>query len=254
MPDTSPIIEFDPAREALVNPDPPLPPADFPTRGVLCFFHEILSVQESEGRLRRIASQTWEDGEHVWYAIDHHGQQLAVAHPGLGAPLAGAVLEHTIAYGCRRIIACGGSGVLEGDLEVGQIILPTSAVRDEGTSYHYLAPGVQAEPHPRALQALRRTLEARSLPYRMGPTWTTDGLYRETPKRIARRRAAGCLTVEMEAAAFFAIARYRGAELAQIVYAGDDVSGLKWDRRGWQLRSEVRSQLLMIALDACLLL
>jgi len=55
-------------------------------------------------------------------------------------------------------------------------------------------------------------------------------------------------------AAFFAIARYRGAELAQIVYAGDDVSGLKWDRRGWQLRSEVRSQLLMIALDACLLL
>ncbi len=88
----------------------------------------------------------------------------------------------------------------------------------------------------------------------MGPTWTTDGLYRETPARIARRRAAGCLTVEMEAAALFAIARFRGVELAQIVYAGDDVSGAKWDRRGWQLRSEVRSQQLMIALDACLLL
>ena len=73
MPDTPPLMEFDPAREALVDPTPPFPPPDFPTRGVLCFFHDILSAQESAGRLRRIASQTWEDGEHVWYAIDHHG-------------------------------------------------------------------------------------------------------------------------------------------------------------------------------------
>lgn len=254
MPDTSPITEFDPTREALVNPAPPSPPLRFPARGVLCFLRETLAAFESEGRLTRVASQMWEDGEHVWYAMEHHGQQLAVAHPGLGAPLAGAVLEHTIAYGCRTIIACGGSGVLEGGLGVGQIILPTSAVRDEGTSYHYLAAGQQAEPHPRALQALRRTLEARGLPYREGPTWTTDGLYRETPARIARRRAAGCLTVEMEVAAFFAIARFRGAELAQILYAGDDVSGPKWERRAWQSRSDVRRQLLMLALDACLLL
>jgi uridine phosphorylase len=82
----------------------------------------------------------------------------------------------------------------------------------------------------------------------VGKTWTTDAIYRETPDRIARRRAEGCVTVEMEAAAFFAVARFRGVTFAQLLYAGDDVSGETWEHRRWQ-RSPSRQLTFELALE-----
>ena len=95
-------------------------------------------------------------------------------------------------------------------------------------------------------------LDERGIGYLAGKTWTTDGLYRETPDRVARRRAEGCLTVEMECSAFCAVARFRGATFGQILYGGDDVSGLEWDRRGWDRQTGVRRRLLHLAAEACL--
>ena len=63
------------------------------------------------------------------------------------------------------------------------------------------------------------------MPFVTGKTWTTDGLYRETRGKVDRRVAEGCLTVEMEAAAFFAVAAFRGVSFGQLLYAGDDLSG-----------------------------
>ena len=71
------------------------------------------------------------------------------------------------------------------------------------------------------------------MPYVQGKTWTTDGFYRETPAKVPLRRAEGCLTVEMEAAAFFAVAQFRGVQFGQMLYGGDDVSGAEWDHRDW---------------------
>ena len=70
------------------------------------------------------------------------------------------------------------------------------------------------------------------MPFATGLTWTTDGLFRETPAKVAARRAEGCLTVEMEAAALFAVAQYRGITIGQLLYAADDLSGDEWDHRG----------------------
>ena len=66
------------------------------------------------------------------------------------------------------------------------------------------------------MEAIRSVLDERGIGYLAGKTWTTDGLYRETPGRVARRRAEGCLTVEMECSAFCAVARFRGATFGQI--------------------------------------
>ena len=85
-----------------------------------------------------------------------------------------------------------------------------------------------------------------------GKTWTTDAPYRETPVKIAARRAEGSLTVEMEAASLFAVAQYRQVVLGQILYGGDDLSGEAWDRRGWQSHKAVRENLFWLAADACL--
>ena len=93
---------------------------------------------------------------------------------------------------------------------------------------------------------------ARHVPYVLGKTWTTDAIFRETPAKVQLRRSEGCLTVEMEAAAFFAVAQFRGVIFAQMLYGGDDVSGAEWDARGWNKRISVRERLFWLAAEACL--
>jgi hypothetical protein len=102
------------------------------------------------------------------------------------------------------------------------------------------------------LDLARRKLEDHHVPYVTGKTWTTDGLYRETRGKLERRVAEGCLTVEMEAAAFFAVAAFRGATFGQLLYAGDDLSGDAWDNRGWDSHASGRELLFRIAAEACL--
>lgn len=81
-------------------------------------------------------------------------------------------------------------------------------------------------------------------PFTTGKTWTTDAKYRETPDMIELRRNEGCITVEMEAAAFFAVSQYYGIPLAQLLYAGDDVSGEVWDSRNWNTQKNIRDNLI----------
>lgn len=95
-------------------------------------------------------------------------------------------------------------------------------------------------------------LERHKVPYITGKTWTTDGFFRETPGKVELRRSEGCLTVEMEATAFFAVAHFRGVTLGQVIYGGDDVGGEEWDSRDWIDRSSGREKLFWIAAEACL--
>ena len=75
------------------------------------------------------------------------------------------------------------------DVALGHVIVPTAAIRDEGTSYHYLPPGREVEPTREAVDAIVATLERHHVPHVTGKTWTTDGLYRETRGKIERRVA-----------------------------------------------------------------
>lgn len=246
-----PILEFDPAREAVIHPSNVVAPADVPARCVVCFFREVLVGLEQGGQARRVACFRSEIGEIPVYAVDMDGEPVATFQPGVGASLSAALLEQAIALGCRKFIACGGAGVLRRDIAAGHLVVPTSAVRDEGTSYHYLPPGREVSASPEAVAAVERVLQRRGVPYLTGKTWTTDAPYRETRDKVRMRRAEGCLTVEMEAAAFFAVAQFRGVPFAQILYGGDDVSGAEWDSRGWHRRTTVRENLFWLAAEAC---
>lgn len=245
-----PILEFDPAAQALMEPSKLLKSVDIAECCVLCFFQDVISQLVEEGA-KQVACLRSEVGDHPIYELMVEGKRLAVAHPGVGAPLAAGLLEETIALGCRRFIACGGAGVLEGDIAVGHLLIPTSAVRDEGTSYHYMPPSREVEADPLAVAAIEQTLKSEGVHYALAKTWTTDAFYRETPDKIRRRREEGCVTVEMEAAAFFAVARFRNVRLGQILYGGDDCSGATWDSRHWQSRKEIRRRVFDLAAMAC---
>ena len=83
-------------------------------------------------------------------------------------------------------------------------------------------------------------------------TWTTDAPYRETPEKVKLRKAEGCLTVEMETAAFLSIAQFRDVRFGQLLYGGDDVSGSNWCARQWQRKKGVREKLFRLAVDICI--
>src|SRR6185369_5697474 len=176
-------------------------------------------------------------------------RKISVMHPGVGAPLAGGFMDEAIAMGGRKFIACGGAGVLRKDVALGHLIAPTSAIRDEGLSYHYLKPSREVGPHPRALAAVKKILQKRGYAYLTGKTWTTDGLYRETVSKINLRKKEGCLSVEMESAAFFAVAKFRKVQCAQILYGGDDLSGEHHDTRGWHEQADIREKVFWLAAE-----
>ena len=249
---SAPILEHDPTTEAVIEPTRKHAAAVLPERCVLCFFHDAIATLVADGSAAKATDLRSEMGPLPVYEFVETGRCLALAHPGLGAPMGAAFMEELIALGCRHFVACGGAGVLRGDIAVGHLVIPTAAVREEGTSYHYFPPSREMTPSPAAVTAIRSVLDDAGVAYRAGKTWSTDGLYRETPDKVARRRAEGCLTVEMECSALCAVARFRGVTFGQILYGGDDVSGLEWDRRDWDRQVAVRARLLRLAAQACL--
>ena len=247
-----PILDFDPAREAILEPRAPADRPPLPPRAVLCFFQEVLEALRLEGRLEQIGALRSEIGQHPIYCLTTPGGPLTVMHPMVGAPLAAATLEELVVRGVNKVIACGGCGVLRPEIAAGHPVILTGAVRDEGTSYHYLPPGREAQPDPAATAALEAACQALGIDYRLGKSWTTDAIYRETAARRALRLEEGCDVVEMEAAAFFAVAQWRGVALGQIVYGGDLVVPEGWDSRAWDRRTSDRRLMFDIAVEAAL--
>jgi uridine phosphorylase len=248
-----PILEFDIDPRGVIDPQKLIAPhPEMPDCCVLCFFLEAIEELRTAGKLTEITELRSEMGKNPVHRFKDSSRACAIAHPGVGAPLAAGFLEEIIALGARKIIVCGGAGSLKSGHEVGKLLVPTAAIRDEGTSYHYLPPAREVEPTAKALEALQATLAERSLPYVTTKTWTTDAFYRETKQKIARRREEGCHCVEMEASALFAVARFRSVELAGIFYAGDDLTGEAWDSRNWHTKPDIRRNLLEVAVAACL--
>jgi len=249
-----PLSEHDDSPRAFIEPTEHIARRDVPEACVITFFGDVAERLMGRRGARVLSENRWEDGPHPLLEIEHEGQRLAVLRSGVGAPLAGALLEETIAMGCTHFVVCGGAGTLHRDLTLGHLVVLSSAIRDEGTSFHYLPPARHIDFDPGARQVLQDALEERGAPYVVGKTWTTDAPYRETPRKIATRRDEGCLTVEMEASALAAVAAFRGVPLAQVVYCGDDLAGESWDHRSWQSLSDVREDLFDLAATAALAL
>lgn len=249
-----PLTEHDAARHAFIEPSETIARRDVPKACVITFFGDVVDRLIEHRGARVLVENRWEDGPHPLLEVDHAGERLAVLRSGVGAPLAGALLEEVIAMGCRFFVVCGGAGALRSDLALGHFVVVSSAIRDEGTSYHYLPAARSIQLDEAARGVLEDVLRANDAPFVVGQTWTTDAPYRETPGKIAQRREEGCLTVEMEAAALAAVAAFRGVPLAQVVYCGDDLAGDSWDERSWQSLSDVRDGLFDLAASAAIAL
>jgi uridine phosphorylase len=221
---------------------------------VVTFFREVLEAMEKEGRIKVVKYLNCETMDVPIYEMEYERKKVHLFLGYLGSAGSAAFLEELIAYGFNRFMVCGGAGVLRRDIAVGHLIVPVSAVRDEGVSYHYLAPSREVGCNPEVVGKIEEEFIRSGVEYIKATTWTTDAFYRETEKKVELRKSEGCVTVEMEAAAFFAVAKFRNVKLGQILYGGDDLSAVTWDGRGWHDRTEIRRNLVDIAIRICLLL
>lgn len=215
----------------------------------MCFFPRVLASLTTLAGVQILPRLTSPIGPDPIYIIEQQHKRIAVCAVGFGAPLAAIALEELIALGSTDFIVCGGAGSLTDSSKLGQIVLVTEALRDEGLSHHYLDPSLTVKTDTSILASARSSLEALNISYRAGPSWTTDALYRETPARIKRRKEQGCLTVEMEAAALLAVAQYRKVRLVPLLCCGDDLSGEAWDFRQWTSEHGMQEKLFWLSVE-----
>jgi len=171
----------------------------------------------------------WIYGERQPFCVGKFGDtQIGLGLFWIGAPAAVMTLEELIACGGRIIFEVGASGGLQGFLEPGDIIVVTEAVRDEGTSYHYLPPEIRVESSARLREKLIRHLKQKKIGCLVGPVWSTDGVYRETRAKFRKFRDQGVLAVNMETSAIFSLAKYRAVEAASAQVISDVLKETGW--------------------------
>jgi uridine phosphorylase len=155
---------------------------------------------------------------------------LVLKVPGFGAPTAVMTLEELVAFGIKKFVNLGAAGGLQQNMHIGDIVICERAMRDEGTSRHYVPVEKYALACPALTEKLCAAFERKGIQYSKGTSWTTDAPYRETIEELRQYRADGVATVEMEASALFAVGAYRGVSVSAMFAISDILSEADWDQ------------------------
>jgi uridine phosphorylase len=180
-----------------------LPRMKVPAGCLLDFDGELVDYLLSTGRAA--AETAWPCFHTRLFRWRANGAEYGVIGGTIGAPFAVLVAEELFALGCEAVVSLSSAGLIAHGVKPPLFLLIERALRDEGTSHHYLSPGHYAEAKPALIATVSRKLVEASVPILTGSSWTTDAPFRETKKLIASRRAEGIVSVEMEAAALLAL-------------------------------------------------
>lgn len=145
-----------------------------------------------------------------------------------GAPLAAVTVEELSSLGTSSFLMLGTAGSINGRAHFNDIVSCSRALRDEGTSYHYLKPSTFTRPYGNLRSELESRVKSSGIKMLKGPTWTTDAPYMETPEEVAEFVKHGIFTVEMEAAAVFAVSNVRKVSSAAVFAISDELHGGQW--------------------------
>lgn len=238
-----PILEFDDNRDAKINPVTFVDTLFDCNKMVITFFPEVMDKLIAEGK---IVLEKTIGGENIVLVYRFVDSDVLITLGAVGCPSCAGNLDLFNAMGVEKVMFCGGGGVLDKNIQVGQLLVVEGAIRDEGFSYHYFEPSKYIYTDEKVTEKIVQYLSANSISYLKGITWTTDAIFRETADRIARRKEEGAKIVEMEQAGCIAVSRYRGFDYGALIYGGDDVSQEEWSNRGWRSREGIRYDLVML--------
>ncbi len=217
-------------KDAFINPcDVVKEAAGFPQVCITTFSEITVKGFLEQHPAREIAVLRTENGGVPVYEITYKGKKFGLFISRVGAPACAVGLEEVIALGAKKIVQFGSCGVLDKASVGSRVIIPSSAVRDEGTSYHYIPGQEEIDADSQSVGTAARCMEQHQIPYIIGKVWTTDAVYRETRQAVKERKAQGCLAVEMECAASLAVARFRNIPILQFFYGTDSLETDQWD-------------------------
>ncbi|HJW49491.1 MAG TPA: nucleoside phosphorylase [Candidatus Limnocylindria bacterium] len=198
--------------------------AHAPEGVVLCLYRGVMKRFGWKYRARRIG------GFQADVYITKRGERRVgvVGNFGIGAPAATNLAEELIAWGAKRLVILSLAGGIQPDLAPGSLVVCDRAIRDEGTSYHYLAPARDVAASDELVARISKALDARGLEHVIGATWSTDAPYRETREEATSYQHEGVKAVDMESAGVFAAAQVRGVSAASVLIVGDSLAGPRW--------------------------
>jgi len=198
--------------------------SDAPTGVVICLYTGLMRRIGWRYRTKRVRGLRGD-----LHLMERTSRRVGVlGGVGIGAPAIVNAAEELLAWGTKRLVILSLAGGVRAGLAAGSVVVCDRAIRDEGTSYHYLPPSRDVRGSAALAQALSASLVARGLEHVTGATWSTDAPYRETKEEAEQFASEGIATVDMESAGLFAAAQVRGADAASLLLVGDSLAGPDW--------------------------
>ena len=196
----------------------------------------VAVVSWAPGPIKRMAQEVGAQPSKHWptqkryplYTGEMEGVRVSFVHLTVGAPVTVAQMEQMIACGTRVFLGLGWAGSLNPIAPVGSLVVPTTCIREEGTSHHYLAKDTVVQADPYLVAILKHAALDKGMLVNSGPHWTTDAIYREGEEKIEAYREYGVLGVDMETSAMFALGKVYNVAVGNILVVSDSLWG-KWD-------------------------
>jgi len=246
--------DYDCDPKAVINPEDIYKKIDnFPEIVVSCFSRSIIEKYRTlyNGELIFITEN--DNNTQPAYKITYKGKEIVLFMMRNGSSSVGNV-EELFAYGMKKLIIFGSCGVLDKKLKTSEIIVPTAAIRDEGVSYHYIEPNDEIVICNKNSEILEKVLNEHGYKYYKGKTWTISTMFRETERKVEKRKNVGCIAVEQECASLAAVCQFRKVSFLPFFYITDNLDSDNWERGilGKEFDMTEIEKVMLIALEAAI--
>ena len=242
-----PILEYDSSSLEVIKPNHENLDIKLPKKAAFLFLGDTVDSYALTSNAKKIAEFISITKVFPIYEIDYKNEKICIVAAPAGASASVQLLDWLIGYGVETVIAIGSCGALV-DIPENTFIIPTRALRDEGTSYHYLPAERYVTIDENVVKSIENTFSSKNIPYIECMTWTTDGFFRETMELVEYRREEGCAVVEMECSALAACAKFRNIRFGEVFYTADTLANTElYDERDWGKKS--LNKALMLCLD-----
>ena len=239
-----PLLEYDNASPEVISADHEWTAGQLPEKCLFAFLGDVVHDYANQHGAEVVETIVTVSRDVKVYVSTSHGEKICLVQSPTGSASSTQVMDILVTCGCKKIIAVGSCGVLK-EIQENAFLVPTKALRAEGTSYHYLPASRYIELDKEPISIIEETFKKDGLPFETCTTWSTDGFFRETKDMVEYRLQEGCSVVEMECSALAACCRKRGAQFGQFLFTADSLANVhEYDERDFGKDSHEKALLL----------
>ena len=239
-----PILEYDTSSKEVISPTHDCPDLKLPEKCLFTFLGDVVHEYAEKNCADVVEEMINVSHTTKIYVLREKNEDICLVQSQIGAPAASQVMDVLVSCGCKKVIAVGSCGVLA-DIPENAFLVPTKALRAEGTSYHYLPASRYIELDEEPASVIENTFIKHELPFVTCTTWTTDAFFRETKDMVKHRVSEGCTVGEMECSALAACCRKRGAKFGQFLFTADSLANVHdYDERDFGTNAHEKALLL----------